>query len=419
MGKRIAPSERMEQEIIEGIASSGDPLGEAARRGAQLILQKALEEEVSEQLGRGRYERSGDGAISGYRNGYEPKKVHTAEGSIELQVPQIRDRLEPFESVWLQAIGKRSERLLELVPMLYVKGMSQRDIEDALVDALGVEQTGRTVVNEVCKGLRVDFERWQDRDLSGQKVLYMFFDGIYMKLRPEDKRAVAVLCAYGMLWDGRKVLLHLALGDKESTACWEAFIEDMKQRGLPDPLLAIIDGNAGVRKAVGRKYPGTLIQRCQVHKMRNIINKLPHVARASLKKLIHRAFTAARHAEGLAQARSIIEQYKDAYPAAMKCLEQDLDECLTALKFPFAHRVQIRSTNQLERLFGEGKRRTKIIPRFSSEASGLSLMFAVLVDASEGWRGVRMKPYLEDRLIQMSTDPDSQWEDPDLATIAA
>jgi len=419
MGKRIAPSERMEQEIIEGVASSGDPLGEAARRGAQLILQKALEIEVDEQLGRGRYERSGDGGLNGYRNGYEPKKVHTAEGSIELQVPQVRDRLEPFESVWLQAIGKRSERLTELVPMMYVKGMSQRDIEDALVDALGVEQTGRTVVNEVCKSLRRDFERWQDRDLSGQKVLYMFLDGIYLKLRPEDKRAVAVLCAYGMLWDGSKVLLHLALGDKESTACWEAFIEDMKQRGLPDPLLAVLDGNAGVRKAVSRKYPGALVQRCQVHKMRNIINKLPHVARSSLKKLIQRAFTAARYEEGLAQAQSIIDQYKDSYPAAMKCLAQDLEECLTALKFPFAHRIQIRSTNQLERLFGEGKRRTKIIPRFTSETSGLSLMFAVLVDASEGWRGVRMKPYIEDRLTQMIANPDSHWEDPDLARIAA
>jgi len=409
----------MEQEIFEGVACSGDPLGEAARRGAQLILQKALEQEIDEQLGRARYERSGDGAISGYRNGYERKKVHMAEGSIELQVPQIRDRIEPFESLWLQAIDKRSKRLMELVPMLYVKGMSQRDIENALVDALGVEQTGRTVVNEVCKSLRVDFQRWQERDLSDQKVLYMFFDGIYMKLRPEDKRAVAVLCAYGMLWDGRKVLLHLALGDKESTACWEAFIEDMKQRGLPDPLLAVIDGNAGVRKAVRRKYPGVLIQRCQVHKMRNIINKLPHVARASLKRLIHRAFTAARYEEGLAQAQSIIDQYKDAYPAAMKCLARDIQECLTALKFPFAHRIQIRSTNQLERLFGEGKRRTKIIPRFSSEASGLSLMFAVLVDASEGWRGVRMKPYLKERLTQMTADPESAWEDPDLKMIAA
>jgi transposase-like protein len=417
--RRIAPSERMEQELFEAVATSEDPLGEAARRGAQLILQKSLEKEVDDFLGRERYKRAPEGAVTGYRNGYEPKRVHTAEGTVELQVPQLRENLEPFESMWLKAIGKRSKRLLELVPMLYVKGMSQRDIEDALIDALGVEGTGRSVITEVCKGLRADFERWQSRELSELGVLYLFLDGIYLRLRPEDKRAIAVLCAYGIRWDGKKVLLHLAIGDKESSACWEAFLEDMRQRGLDEPLLAVIDGNSGVRKAVGRKLPNTLVQRCQVHKLWNIINKLPHVARPAIRRLIRKAFGAARYEEGLAQGRSIIEQYRDQFPAAMKCLERDLEECLTALKFPFAHRVQIRTTNLLERLFGEGKRRTKVIPRFSSEASGLSLVFAVLVDASEGWRGVRVKPYLAERLKQMRENPDSEWEDPDLRSVAA
>ena len=127
--KKIAPSERMEQDLMRGLVSDADPLGEAARRGAQLILQRALEAEVSDFLGRARYERKGDGALLGYRNGYERKRVHTAEGTIVVEVPQIRESLEAFESVWLRAIGKRSKRLLELVPMLYVKGMSQRDIE--------------------------------------------------------------------------------------------------------------------------------------------------------------------------------------------------------------------------------------------------------------------------------------------------
>ena len=394
-------------------------MGEAARRGAQLILQKTLEKEVDEFLGRERYERSSEGLLTGYRNGYEPKKVHMAEGSIKLQIPQVRESLEPFESVWLRAIGRRSQRLLELVPMMYVKGMSQRDIEDALVEALGVEQTGRTVVNEVCRSLRADFEKWQDRDLSTFEVLYLFLDGIYLKMRPEDKRSIAVLCAYGMLWDGRKVLLHLAVGDKESTVCWEGFLEDMKRRGLNDPLLAVMDGNAGVRKAVRNKLSRTRVQRCQVHKMQNIINKLPHVARPMLRKLIRRAFTAGTYEKGLAQARAIIQEYRDAFPSAMRCLEQDIEECLTALKFPLVHRLQIRTTNLLERLFGEGKRRTKVIPRFTSETSGMALMFAVLVDASEGWRGVRMKPYVEERLRQMISDPESKWEDPDLAKLAA
>jgi putative transposase len=419
MGRRVPPSEQLEQVLFDGMVTSDDPLGEASRRGAQLLLQKALEMEVEDFLGRGHYERHPEGPVRGYRNGYEPRKVHLAEGTIELRVPQVRESLEPFESVWLRAIGRRSRKLLELVPLLYVKGMSQRDIEQALIEALAVEGMGRSVVNEVCRSLRVDFQRWQDRDLSTFSVMYLFLDGIYLKLRPEDRRAVAVLCAYGILRDGRKVLLHLAVGDKESAACWEAFLEDMKRRGLGDPLLAVIDGNRGVRKAIGRKLSHSLVQRCQVHKMRNVLNKLPHLARPTLKKLIQKAFTARTYEEGVAQARAIIAEYRDAFPAAMKCLDQDLEECLTALKFPFVHRKQIRTTNLLDRLFGEGRRRTKIIPRFRSESSGLALMFAVLVDASEGWRGVRMRSDIAERLEQIANDPDSAWEDPDLKKLAA
>jgi transposase-like protein len=410
---------RLEQAFYESVSASGDPLGEAARLGAQLLLQKALEAEVDAFLGRGHYERRGEDAVGGYRNGYEPKTVHTAEGSLTLQVPQIRENLEPFESAWLQAIGQRSQRLLELIPALYVKGMSQRDIEAALVETLGVTDTGRSVINDVCQELRPQFRSWQQRDLSKLEVLYLFLDGVYLKLRPEDRKAVAVLCAYGVLADGRKVLLHLETGDKESTACWEGFLEDMKQRGLADPLLVVIDGNRGSRKAVRRKFAGSLVQRCQVHKMRNVLCKLPAVARPTLKKLIHRAFTAATYTEGLAQVRAIIDQHQEAFPAAMTCLGQDLEECLTALKLPLAHRVQTRTTNLLERLFGEGKRRSKVIPRFQSETSGLTLLYAVLIDASEGWRGVRMNDALRERLVQMRSDPDSHWSDPDIQLLAA
>ena len=250
----------MEQELMDGLVSEADPLGEAARRGAQLILQRALEAEaclraphrqVSDFLRRERYERSSEGALRGYRNGYESKRVHTAEGTIKLEVAQIRESLERFESVWLRAIGKRSERLLELVPLLYVKGMSQRDIESALVEALGVQGTGRSVINEVCRGLRADFARWQDRSLDkGISRCIYFWTAPTSSFRPEDKRAIAVLCAYAMGWDGRKVLLHLAVGDRESRACWEAFIDDMKGRGLKEPLLCVIDGNVGLRQAV-------------------------------------------------------------------------------------------------------------------------------------------------------------------------
>lgn len=416
--RRVAPSTRMEQDLRAGILCSEDPLGEAGRRGAQLILQRMIEEEVDEFLGRKRYERKPEGQ-PGLRNGYEPRTVHLAEGSVALEIPQLRGTVAPFESAWLNAIQRRSKRLLELIPMLYVKGMSQRDIEDALSTALGVEQTGRSVITEVCRSLRSDFEAWQSRDLSSEAVVYLFLDGIYLDLRPEDKGKIAVLCAYGMRWDGKKVLLHLAVGDKESTVCWEDFIEDMKRRGLKDPLLAVVDGNGGLRKALGRKLPNTLVQRCQVHKMRNIINKLPQSARNAIKKRLQSAFTALTYERGLAQAQAIVAEFADAFPAAMKCLEQDLAECLTVLKFPYVHRIYIRTTNLLERLFGEGKRRTKIIPRFTSEQSGLSLVYAVLVDASEGWHGVRVRADIAERLKQMAVDSNSEWTDPEVAKLMA
>jgi transposase-like protein len=408
----------MEQELRTGMGCSRDPLGEAARRGAQLILQRMIEEELDEFLGRKRYERKTE-SQPGYRNGYESKKVHLAEGSIELAVPQLRETVAPFESVWLKAIGRRSKRLMELIPLLYVKGMSQRDIEEALSTALGVEQSGRNVVTDVCRNLRSAFEAWQNRDLSSEEIVYLFLDGLYLDLRPEDKGKIAALCAYGIRWDGKKALLHLAVGDKESAVCWEAFLEDMKQRGLKDPLLAVIDGASGLRKAVGRKLPNTWVQRGQAHKMRNILNKLPQTARHAIKKRLQAAFTALTYEQGVVKVKALLADFTEAFPSAMKCLEQDMAECLTVLKFPYAHRINIRTTNLLERLFGEGRRRTKIIPRFTSEQSGLSLVYAVLVDASEGWRGVRMRPDITERLQQLSMDPNSSWIDPEVAKLTA
>lgn len=203
-----------------------------------------------------------------------------------------------------------------------------------------------------------------------------------------------MLCAYGIQENGQKVLLHLAVGEKESTVCWKSFFEDMKARGLADPFLVVLDGNPGLRRAVRECWPAALVQRCQVHKLRNILCKLPEAARAGIKKLIRKAFTAQTPAEGLAQARGLVAMYETDYPEAMKCLAADLEECLTVLRLPEAHRKRVRTTNLLERLFGEGQRRSKVIPRFMSEEAGMSLLFAVLTDASANWRGVKINAAL-------------------------
>jgi putative transposase len=389
------------------LASAEAPLSEAVRAGAQLMLQKAVELEVTDFLGRGHYERLAAGPLRGYRNGYEPRNVQTAEGALHLKLPQVRDSLEAFESVWLKSLVRRSDKLAGLIPQLYVKGLSTRDIEAALTESLEIEGVSKSTVSTLCRKLQQDFACWQERDLSEHQVLYLFCDGLYLKLRAEDEQAIAVLCAYGIRADGKKVLLHLAVGDKESTVCWKSFFEDMQGRGLAEPLLVVIDGNSGLRRAVRESFPGAWVQRCQVHRMRNILCKLPQKARPGLKKLILRAFRAASYEAGLQQAQALIARHQADYPEAMKCLRTDLEEVLTALRFPEAHRARLRTTNLLERLFGEGRRRTKVIPRFMTERSGMSLLFAVLVDASASWRGVRMTPALTRQLEALRKQPET------------
>jgi len=202
--------------------------------------------------------------------------------------------------------------------------------------------------------------------------------------------------------------LHLAVGDKESTVCWKSFFQDMKQRGLVEPLLVILDGNSGLRKAVRDCFPGSWVQRCQVHRMRNILCKLPEKARPGLKKLIQKAFTAQSHKVGRQRAQAVVAMYEQEYPEAMKCLATDLEEVFTTLRFPESHRKRIRTTNLLERLFGEGRRRSKVVPRFMSERSGLSLLFAVLVEASAGWHGVKIAPALAQQLQALRPHPSTK-----------
>lgn len=317
--KRQLPSQTLEEQFLSP-ATRQAPLSDSVRLGAQLMLQKAVELEVTDFLGRNHYQRSGDGVLQGYRNGYEDKQLQTAEGPLHLKMPQVRDTIEAFDSVWLRALVRRSDKLTALIPQLYVKGMSTRDIEAALTETLEVEGVSKSTVSTLCSQLKRDFERWQKRDLSDADLFYLFCDGIYLRLRPEDPKAVAVSCTYGIESDGRKVLLHLAVGKKESTVCWKSFIEDIKHRGLKQPLLVVIDGNSGLRKAVRESVPDSWVQRCQVHRMRNILCKLPEKARPGIKKLLQKAFTAQSHKSGLEQAQAVVAMYEQEYPEAMKCL---------------------------------------------------------------------------------------------------
>lgn len=387
--KRTPPSQQFEEEFFASLLGTS-PLSCLVRQGAKLMLQKALEEEVTSFLGRGHYKRYNQSPFRGYRNGYEPTGINLAEGRIELKLPQVRDNIEEFHSQFLRACRRRTEVLEGLIPQFYIKGMSTRDIEDTLIGHLGLKRVSKSVVSNLSKSVEEDFNRWRTRDLSSLDILYLFIDGIYLPLRQGSKEKEAVLVAYGITSAGSKVLLHIAQGSKESYDACRAFIWDMKERGLNDPILVISDGNPALKKAIKHCFPDSLYQRCQVHKIRNILAKLPKGVLVQMKALIHKAFRAESYEKGLKIARRIIAEFKDRFPSAMECLEKDLEETLTCLRFPEAHRSRIRTTNLLERLFGEGRRRTKVIPRFPTETSCLKLVYAVLIDASKRWHGVKM-----------------------------
>lgn len=395
MRRRVPPSADVKQELAavldQGTTATEHPLDQFIRLGTRYVLQVAFEQEVTEWLGRAHYQR-GTRRRTGWRNGYEPKGLQTPMGTLTVAVPQVRGTEEPFPARVAQAVGARSAALERLATRMWVRGLSQQDVEALFTETVGSRVISRTGVSQVSQQLQADFDTWRRRDLSSLPVVYLFLDAIYLPVRQGTDEKEGVLCAYGILETGQKVLLHLALGSRESYDAWLSFLHDLTARGLVAPLLVISDGQPGLRKALREVYPPALYQRCQVHKLRNILAKLPQTVRALLKPLIQQVFRASAYEQGLKQGRALIARWRARYPAAMACLEQDLEACLVHLKFPKEHHKSIRTTNLLERTFGEGRRRTKVIPRFPTETACLKLVFATLLTASQRWRGLAMSP---------------------------
>ena len=391
MRRKVTPAERSRKTLMEAVGQASLDFSGYCRLAAQAMLQGAMEVEAAEFIGRASYQRrSAD--QSAYRNGYKRRKVITGEGSIDLFVPQSRNGPEPFQTAILGAFQRRSEILEALIPQLYVKGLSVRDISDTFQEVLADEGVSPATASRVAQTIRKDFEAWRTRSLAGYEVLYLFVDGMYLKLHPDRDEKQPILIAYAVLWSGKKVLLHIDVGDRESYEACLGFLRDMPERGLRPPLLYCSDDCPGLRKALKAVWPRSLPQKCQAHKMRNILGKLPRGVQAELKKQIHRVFYAKTHQEGLRRGRALVEQYRDRYPRAMECLGKSLAECITCLKLPETHRRRVRTTNSLERLIEEGRRRTKVMGSAPNEEAGLSLVHAVLVDVSRRWRGIKITP---------------------------
>jgi putative transposase len=391
MMRKVTPADQFRKQLMDAVGEASLGFSGYCRLAAQAMLQTAMEVEVAEFLGRGSYVRRGKDQAA-YRNGFKRRRISTGEGPVELFVPQTRNGREPFQTAVLGAFQRRSETLEALIPQLYVKGLSVRDVSDTFQQVLEDEGLSPATASRVAQQIHEDFAAWRTRPLAGYEVLYLFVDGMHLKLDPERQEPQPVLIAYGILWNGKKVLLHLDVGDRESYEACVGFLRDMIERGLRPPLLYCSDDCPGLRKALKKVWPRSLAQKCQAHKMRNILGKLPQGVQQEVKKQIHRVFYAKDYAEGMRRGQELIETYRDRYPRAMECLEKSLAECLTCLKLPESHRRRVRTTNSLERLIEEGRRRTKVLGPAPNEEAGLSLVHAVLVDVSKRWRGIRMLP---------------------------
>lgn len=368
----------------------GQPLELFAREGARLLLSIALEEEVTEFLQRRPYERSLENP-PGYRNGHRQRQVSCGAGQIKIEVPRISDTPETFHSQMLKAWQRRSELLEKTIPLLYVEGLSTRDFSRALKPLWGEAGLSRSSISRANQSLKESFHNWRQRDLSQEDILYLFLDGIYLGVRTNSRSKEAILVAHGITRKGKRVVLNLNLGVRESTESWKGVLNDLQERGLKPPWLVITDGNPGLLRAISDIWPEVPRQRCTIHRIWNVLARVPKKRHEEIKKALNSIFHAACLEDAKEAARRFVSRYGKELPSATEILTDKLEECLTFYRFPERHWKHIRTSNVLERSFKEVKRRTKVVGRFPTETSALMMVFGVLEENRLQWQKVGMR----------------------------
>jgi transposase-like protein len=401
---RVSPTERIRGHIDELFAQDKplpEILEQVARLGAQLLMQAALEAELTEFLGRDRYQRAAacDEARPGSRNGYREVTVKTTAGPVTLARPKLRGTTEKFASRLFGSHVTKTNALESLVIASFVRGLSVRDVEAALAEALGDQAAiSKSTVSAICGQLKDEYQAWAGRRLDGITLDYLFLDASFFRMHPGSP-AEPVLAAWGVTTGGKPAFIGLAPGSGESADAWHDFLADLKDRGLPSPLLVISDGAPGLIAAIEQAFPMALRQRCLIHRARNIVAKVPAGMQAEIKDAYWQLFdTEELKTQPGPRLVELIDhritemagRYAATYPAAMKCLLADREGLTAYLRFPTEHHHRIRHSNFIERTFGETRRRTKVIGRLPGETSCLTLVWAVLDRASRGWRGLTM-----------------------------
>ncbi len=409
MPARVSPSEAVRAQI-DGLFADPDRefgavLEDVARLSVRLVFQAALEAEVTEFLGRERYART-PGARAGSRNGHGDITVKTTAGPVELKRPKLRGTDEAFASRLLGRQVTRTNALEALAIAGWVRGLSDRDIEAALAEAVGPEAAlSRSTVSRICQALRGEFDAWKRRNLSAVELEYLYVDASHFRYH-HGSRAEPVLVAYGITTTGKPIFLGLDGASAESVDACLGFLRDLVGRGLRPPLLVISDGAPGLIAALDQVFPHSLRQRCLIHRLGNVLAKVAAADQDQVKAdywAIFDDLDAEPGQPAVDQARDradrFAQRWAERYPRAVDAVREELPYLTAHLRFPREHWRRVRHTNLIERTFGESRRRVKVIGRLPGERSCLSLLWAVLDRASAGWRGVDMNP-ANARLLQ-------------------
>jgi putative transposase len=392
--KKVLASEATRKRLEEVFSGQEIDPGRIVREATRLMIEQALEAEVEQAVGR-RYYAHGKGAEDdgprALRNGVRRGRIDSAEGVIEFDVPQVRG-LSGWSSDVRAALAGKSEELTRLAVEMYARGLSMRDIEAAFTDGAGRCVLTRSAASAVCERLWGQYQAFAQRDLGALDIVYLFVDGVAERLHLGQARE-AVLAAWGIDSSGVKHLLALLPGLKESTDACVDFLRDMKARSLHDPVLVIHDGAPGLIAAIEQVLPASLRQRCLAHKMRNLEAKVPAERWREFGPMARAVYQASSPALARLARDEFIKTWSRELPTATTCFEDDFEACIAHLRLPIGHRRTIRTTNLLERMFGEERRRTKVIPHAFGEKAVMKLMYAALMRAGQGWRNIVVTPF--------------------------
>jgi len=367
-------------------------LDELARDGARRMLEAALQLEVDEYVARARSARDEQGHAQVVRNGQaRERQVTLAAGTVKVRAPRVDDRRpgQHFRSQILPPYMRRSPAVDEAVPALYLHGLSTGDFSEALTALLGAEGAALSA-SSVTRLLRVwqdEYDVWRQRSLAGKDYVYIWADGLHFGVRLEEDR-LACLIIMGVLANGSKEIIAIADGYRESEESWASLLRDLKRRGLAAPVLAIGDGALGFWAALRAVYPETQEQRCWLHKMRNVLDKLPKRLQPRAKEMLHEIMEAEDRKSAQEGIARFADEFKAKYPKAVDCLQKEPDTLLTFFDFPAEHWVHLRTTNPIESPFAGVKARTRQTKGAGSRRAGLAFAFKLALSAERHWRKV-------------------------------